>query len=292
MRRLAVCVSVVAAVAVAAPQAQSTGQRFLWTVTQPGAPTSYLLGSVHVLTPAYYPLSPAIERAFKDAKVLIVETDIDELSSPSTMLAVAQRAMFTDGRTLDDAIGAELYEKVAARAKRAGFPEPAIRRMKPWMVAVTLMMPAITGDGFSPEHGVDRHFFNRAKASGMERRALETVLYQFDRFNEMAMPLQEQLLRSVLADLEKQTSDVKTIADAWARGDTRAIEKALQGALVDSPKLYDRLLVERNRNWVAPVEQCFQSKTACFVVVGAAHLVGPDSLVNMLKAKGYQVEQQ
>ena len=63
-------------------------------------------------------------------------------------------------------------------------------------------------------------------------------------------------------------------------------------SLERSPELYERLLVERNRNWVAPVEACLKQKTACFVVVGAAHLVGPDSLVALLQKKGYKVEQQ
>jgi uncharacterized protein YbaP (TraB family) len=30
----------------------------------------------------------------------------------------------------------------------------------------------------------------------------------------------------------------------------------------------------------------------CFVVVGAAHLIGPDGLLTLLKKKGYQIEQQ
>jgi hypothetical protein len=61
--------------------------------------------------------------------------------------------------------------------------------------------------------------------------------------------------------------------------------------LRSSPELYDRLLVERNANWVESVETCVKQKTSCFVVVGAAHLVGPDSLVEMLQKKGYKVEQ-
>jgi uncharacterized protein YbaP (TraB family) len=58
-----------------------------------------------------------------------------------------------------------------------------------------------------------------------------------------------------------------------------------------TPEIYDRLLVERNANWVESVEPCVKQKTSCFVVVGAAHLVGPDSLVAMLQKKGYKVEQ-
>ena len=82
MRRFAVCVSLAAAIASAAPAAQAPKKTFLWAVKSAGAPPTYLMGSLHVLTPDYYPLSPAVERAFADSKVLIEEVDIDELTNP------------------------------------------------------------------------------------------------------------------------------------------------------------------------------------------------------------------
>jgi len=55
--------------------------------------------------------------------------------------------------------------------------------------------------------------------------------------------------------------------------------------------VYETLLVGRNRRWVPQIEDCL-SQQKCFVVVGAAHLVGSDGLVAMLRAKGYTVKQQ
>jgi uncharacterized protein YbaP (TraB family) len=100
------------------------------------------------------------------------------------------------------------------------------------------------------------------------------------------------LLRSTIEDLDTQTQNVKTMADAWAKGDTEVLEKLLLGAMKTSPELYKRMLVDRNANWVSAIDTCITNKTPCFVVVGAAHLVGPDSLVAMLQKKGYTVEQQ
>ena len=61
--------------------------------------------------------------------------------------------------------------------------------------------------------------------------------------------------------------------------------------LKQEPQMYERLLVERNRNWLPKLEALFSRPGRAFVVVGAAHLVGPDGLIALLKAKGYQVEQ-
>lgn len=295
MRRVAVLTTCLACVAVSAvPHAQSasTSRHFLWTVRAAAGTPTHLLGSLHVLTPDFYPLAPRIEEAFKKSTVLIEEVDMDELTNPSTLMPLLAKAVYMDGRTLEAAISPDLYKSVVARAERAGVPVLALQRMKPWMAAVSLTAPALKTAGFNAELGIDKHFFDRAKAVGIERRALETVAYQFDRFDEMPAPLQEAMLRSVLVDLDTQLANVKSIADAWARGDTAAIEKDLLAAFLESPALYDRLLVERNRNWVGPVEACVKKGEACFVVVGAAHLIGPQSLVHLLREKGYTVEQQ
>ena len=39
------------------------------------------------------------------------------------------------------------------------------------------------------------------------------------------------------------------------------------------------------------IEALFSRPRPAFVVVGAAHLVGPDGLLQMLTAKGYRIEQ-
>jgi len=278
--------------AVAAPDAQAPRKHFLWAVRHPGAPPTYLMGSLHVLTPEYYPLKPEIEKAFAASKVLIEEVDLDELTNPAMMLSVAGKAMFTDGRTLDQVIAPDLYKLVIARAEKGGLPAIAIQHMKPWMAAVALTAPALKDAGFNADLGVDKYFFDKAKTVGLERRGLETVSYQLDRFDQMSMPEQEAMLKAVIADLDTQLSNVKTLADAWVAGESQTLERLLLGAFLDSPAMYERLLVERNRNWVAPIEQCLQQKQACFVVVGAAHLVGPHSVVALLQKKGYTVEQQ
>lgn len=270
---------------------QAADKRFLWSVTSGDGPRSYLMGSLHVLTPEYYPLHPAIEAAFAASTVLIEEIDLDEVAGPAMVQAVLPKAMLTDGRTLDQVIAPDLYRALVAKAESAGLPLVALRLMKPWMAAMSITMPALQAAGFDPALGLDRHFFALAKTRGIERRGLETVGYQIDRLDQMSAPMQEALLRSSLEEIDTQIAGVKTLAAAWARGDTDVLAAELLGTLREAPGLYERLIVERNRNWVAPVERCLTEKTACFVVVGAAHLVGPHSLVALLAAKGYKVEQ-
>jgi hypothetical protein len=285
-----IAIAIVAVSAVLPVQAQ--GKHFLWKVEAPGGAVAYLLGSLHVLTADSYPLPAAIEKAFAESKTLVEEVDLDEISDPMAMMGALAKAMLTDGQTLDKIIAPSTYADVKKRAEDVGLPMLALDRMKPWLVAVTLMAPTLQAAGFKPEFGVDRHFFDRATARGMKRQALETVAYQLDRFDAMPVPVQEALLKTTIADLDTQVNDVKQMVRAWSAGDAAAVEKLTLTSFKDSPELYKRLLVERNENWVPHVEKCLAGNAGCFIVVGAAHLVGRDGLPALLAKKGMKVTQQ
>lgn len=275
-----------------APVGAQTGRHFMWKVEDKAGTVAYLLGSLHVLTRDMYPLADPINKAFADSKTLVEEVNIDETSDPTLMMAALAKAMLTDGRTLDQIVSKETYAEVKQRAEKAGMPMVALNRMKPWLVAVTLMAPTLQAAGFKAELGIDQHFFDRAKVDNMPREALETLAYQLDRFDQLSPKLQEELLKTTMEDLDTEVTGVKEMATAWSFGNVDAIEKLTLKALQESPELYQRLLVERNNNWVPQVETCLKEKKGCFVVVGAAHLVGPDGLPALLAKKGYKVTQQ
>ena len=96
----------------------------------------------------------------------------------------------------------------------------------------------------------------------------------------------------MLADIDSQVSNVETMIGAWRTGDTAALEKLLTEGTDEAPEIRERLLVERNRNWIPHIEKCLAAGERCFVVVGAAHLVGSDSVVDLLQKAGYKVEQR
>jgi uncharacterized protein len=273
-------------------QAQSAPRHFLWRVTSPQGNEAFLLGSVHVLSKSFYPLSPAIDEAFAASKTLVEEIDLDEMNDPKTMMGLVGKAMLPDGQTLDQVISPETYAAVRARANAHGLPTPMLLRMKPWMAAVALTAAEISKAGFDNKLGIDQHFFDRAKAIGMPRRALETAGYQFDRLDGLSATLQEASLKAMLADVDAQALNIETLATAWRGGDVATLERLLMEGFADAPEIAERLLYERNRNWVEPVERCLAENARCFIVVGAAHLVGPRSLVELLRERKHTVVQQ
>jgi uncharacterized protein YbaP (TraB family) len=51
-------------------------------------------------------------------------------------------------------------------------------------------------------------------------------------------------------------------------------------------------LGRRNIDWVNKIEEMMSEDKNILVIVGAGHLVGPDSVVALLKEKGYRVKQK
>jgi len=292
-RRVAwVCASLLAIAGYAAPAAQAPGKHFLWKVTSPDSHEAYLLGSVHVLSKSFYPLSPVIDQAFAASKTLVEEIDLDEMNDPGTMAGLMGKAMLPAGQTLDQVVSKETYAAVQKRAEANGLPVQMLQHMKPWIVAVMLTAAEITKAGFDPALGIDRHFFDRGKKTGMPLRALETAAYQFDRLDGLSDSLQEAALTAMLADIDAQANNIEKLATAWRAGDAKTVEGLLMEGFTDAPEIAERLLFERNRNWVAPIERCLSEDAHCFVVVGAAHLAGPKSVVDLLRARRHTVVQQ
>lgn len=263
---------------------------FAWKVTgRQGA--IYLVGSVHLLSKDSYPLSTALETAYKDSDLLVEEVDMADLTGPASQMAMLQRGMQPSGTPIEKVLSPGTLTLLNKKAADLGLPIEALKQFKPWMIALTIEAMQWQKAGFDPQLGLDMHFFERAKQDGKDVQGLETVEYQISRFDEMSPELQDHLLAETLKELDTEQASMAKLMAAWKSGDAPAVERIVLKDLQQEPQLYQRLLVERNRNWMPKLDALFARPTRAFVVVGSAHLVGPDGLLAMLKAKGYKVEQ-
>jgi uncharacterized protein YbaP (TraB family) len=286
MKKLALALALV----LAAPL-HAAPRNFMWKATK-GQGVLYLVGSVHMLTKDYYPLSAELESAFKGSDLVVEEVDLAEMLSPVSQFALLQRGMLPSSTSLEKSLTPATYALLSTRVTAAGMPMEALQRLKPWMIALTLEALEWQKAGLDPDLGLDKHFFDRAHVDGKLVQGLETAEYQISRFDEMTMAQQDRMLAETLKDLETETADVTKLANAWKAGDAPTVERIVLADLKSDPVMYQRLLVERNRNWLPKVEALFNRRGSAFVIVGAAHIVGPDGLVAMLRARGYTVEQQ
>jgi len=271
-------------------QTYADAHSFLWKASN-RQNAVYLVGSVHMLTKAYYPLSPTLEAAFKESDLLVEEVDLAELLAPTAQFQMLSRGMLPSNQTLDKVVSPSTLALVNKRVDTLGLPIEALMRFKPWSLALMMLGVEWQKAGFDAELGLDKHFYDRAQADGKAVQGFETADYQISRFDEMTMDQQDRLLAESLKELDTEKASVIALANAWKAGDIATVERVVLHDLKQDPQMYQRLLVERNRNWWPKLEALFNRRGHAFVVVGAAHLVGADGLIAMLRSKGYTVEQ-
>jgi uncharacterized protein len=290
MRRLLARRALIVALALFVVARAAEAKSFAWKATK-GNGVVYLIGSIHVLTADFYPLNPALEAAFKDADLLVEEVDMAEMLDPTAQLRVLSRGMLLGDQSLENILSPStlaLVRKVTGDLGAAGQP---LMRFKPWMLAIALQGLELQKAGYDPELGLDKHFYDQAKSAGKSVQGLETADYQISVFDGMTMEQQDRMLAQTLKELETELASVGKLADAWKGGDAATVERIVQSELKAEPQMYQRLLVDRNKAWLPKIEALFNRSGHAVVVVGAAHLVGPDGVLAMLRAKGYTVEQ-
>ncbi len=259
----------------------------LWEVSRDGA-SIYLLGSVHVLRPESYPLNEALYEAFDAAEVVAFEVDLGAAMEAATMMMA--RGMFQGGETLRTALPPDVYDDLASHLAALGMPIQAMAPMKPWLVGMTLNALSLQQAGFDAELGVDMHFYQRGVTQGKRVVGLETMEDQINVFDGLTPAQQVEFLRGTLEEMDGAAEQMEEIATVWATGDIERLSEMMNESLRDQPELAEKLLLERNRNWIPQIEELLAGDEPAIVIVGLGHMMGEGSVTELLSARGYTVE--
>jgi uncharacterized protein YbaP (TraB family) len=286
----AIAIAIQAVLVAVLVDAQAASRNFIWRVSDKQN-AIYLVGSIHMLTKDYYPLNPALDAAFKSSDLLVEEADLGEMLGADAQFSVLLRGKLPADQSLDKVLSPATYAQVSKHVTDHGLPMELMKQFKPWMLALMLETAEWEKAGFDPNLGLDKHFYDRAQTDGKPVQGLETADYQISLFDGMTAEQQDRLLADTLKEIQTEMSNVTKLTDAWKSGDAPTVERIVLADLKQDPVMYRRLLVERNQAWLPKLEALFGRTGHAFVVVGAAHLVGPDGLLAMLRSKGYSVEQ-
>ena len=271
------------------PSAGSTDRGLFWKVEKEGR-TSYLLGTVHAWKREWLPLNPTIEKAFADSKTLAVELDAAKMD----MANAVQRMMLSGDDTLEARLGKSLYEQTKTGAAKLQVPEAAIAKIKPWGAMLVLAATKLQQLGFSSDAGIDNYLIQKATAAGKRVIELESGDQQLAMMDGLSARLQNAMLREFLSNMDGTPQIISDIVSAWKRGDADAAYKLNQKGLSDPEakrEFDDKFLYQRDVAMTRKVEELLRQPGPHFIAVGSLHLVGPKSIVEQLKAKGYRVEQ-
>jgi uncharacterized protein YbaP (TraB family) len=270
----------------AAARAPVVAHPALWEVSDPDT-TIYLFGTIHLLPQDVQWRTPKFDQAVSGAQELVVETLIDEKNPAKLMQAMASIGFAQGLPPLVDRVPPAKRAALLAAVKSSGFPPQALDRMKTWTAAFILLGNKFRQLGLSG--GVEGVLKSSFSAEGKPVGELETNLEQLSFFDKLPEAAQRSLLEGAIEQNQSMDQEFAGMLKAWAKGDVQGIARTFDRDLSGSPPLQQTLIRERNANWSRWIEQRLARPGAVMIAVGAGHLAGKDSVLEMLRKDGYKV---
>ena len=251
----------------------------------------WLLGSVHVLPPDLKWRTPRIDKAFKSAGTLYLETPVDAPAQAAIADIVTQYGYNPPGVALSGLLGPADRARLVHACAKFNIDPAAMDRTRPWLAATQLSVAQVLGQGQAAYAGVDQVLDQDAKAQHKARAYFETSEQQIRFLADLPPEVELQYFISTLRDLESEDQVVGRLDDAWARGDMKTLTRELTAELNDAgPQVYAALIRDRNERWADEIDHMMKGSGKIFITVGAAHLIGDDGVPALLRKKGYTVE--
>jgi uncharacterized protein YbaP (TraB family) len=274
------------------------GKGIFWKIEKDGLPASWLLGTMHVTDPRVLAMPEAARTAYAEAATIVVESDeiADEKKAGAAIMARPDLTMFTDGKSITDFLDKEDTEKLTEGLKSRGLSLAAVARMKPWMIASFVALPACeiarkaAGAAF-----LDQRLAKDALAEGKTLKGLETLIEQISALDSLPVEPQIQgLVQTVeLGDMLKDV--IETMSQLYLAGDTGMIMPMMRAAAPetdDGAEAYadfeKRIITDRNHTMAERAAPILAGGNV-FVAVGALHLAGPEGVVELLRKDGFTV---
>lgn len=260
----------------------------VWVVKD-GDSEMAIFGSVHLLPPGLAWRPMALDAALRGAEDLWFELPVGPAAEQETARIAAANGLLPPDRSLFSLLAPRDAERLMRVAAAYGVDKATLARMEPWLAEVALAGAAYRKAGADTRHGVE-HVLNGAAAPRVRRESLETPAEQIALFDQASLADQLASLAQTVKELEEDPQGFMTLVRAWLAGDMGLIEReALAPLRKASPRLYERLVTDRNARWTKALDARLKGKGRTVVVVGVGHLVGPGSLPARLRALGYSV---
>lgn len=265
-------------------------KNFLWKASG-DKNTVYILGSIHLLKRESAALKPIVQEVFSKSKRLVLEIDLVREGPAKFQQLLMQKGIDPEGKQLEQQLSQETYALTAKRASDLGVDLKILAPFKPWVVALTMVVMQLQKLGYDPNLGIDHQLARRAKQADKPVDGLETAEFQIDIFSRLTASEQDMFLRQSLLEMDQLEKSVDDLVAVWNSGDVARGEQLFLESMRAYPELKAKLIDERNRSWIGQIEQFLKQDDNILVVVGSAHLVGKGGVIEILKARGYDLEQ-
>ena len=261
--------------------AQVKKDALLWEIkSKDGKSTSYLYGTMHLMDAKLFSFPKKLEKTLLKSDVLCMEiASINPNLSPD--------ALFMKDKTLTDVFNQNQLDSIYRWAEKALLMnkeqfDTNFKNAKPFMLMQFIMQASLPTNTKSYE----REFEALATEKKLQLNGLETVDQQLSLFDGFSYKEQAEMVMGSLRDEEKSKKSFDDMQQIYL---TQNLEElyAFMKRESDSPISNSRAFLEnRNQNWIPKMKEMMKTQTV-FFAVGAAHLAGPEGIIELLIKEGY-----
>ncbi|MCV9966058.1 TraB/GumN family protein [Pararhizobium sp. BT-229] len=275
------------------------GKGTFWKIEKDGIAPSYLLGTMHVTDPRVLAMPKGASEAYETATTVVVESDeiVNDRKAAAALLMQPGLTMFTDGKSIKDFLKPEETEKLAAGLKQRGIPLTLVAKMKPWMIASFVALPACemsrkaAGASF-----LDKKLAEDALKQGKTLKGLETLVEQLTAMDALPVKFHLDALIETLALGDTVADVMETTTELYLSEDIGMIlplmkvvsdEKSPSDG-TDYADFEQRIVIDRNRTMATRAKPILDGG-GVFMAVGALHLPGDEGVIELLRKDGFKI---
>ncbi len=277
----------------------------LFRVTDGDGHEMYLFGTIHVGDKRINAAADRVAPYLDGCGALAVEFDIVayEKDYQAQMRDMAQ-FVYTDGTDVSDHMPPELFDRASALLKKAKLRPGLMKSYNLSMWSQLVEQAAlITTSDLDFSGGMDRRLIQYCYDRKIEVRDVESPELQYGLMASFSDELNLLLIENTLDNLDTYGESVGELYELWTQGDYEKIRAYLEAENEEEEEGFteaqialledynDRMLTRRNLGMRDRALEWLKAGDKVFFAVGAAHLVGEDGLVELLRAEGCTVEQ-
>ncbi len=250
----------------------------------------FLFGTVHLLPTDVSWQKDDMKAVFDEAGTVFFELDNSGQANLDIVILTQQLGLLSGGNQLSERLDPYQLKLLEAVCHNGDVPLAVLDTMKPWLASEMLTIIAAQAAGLSADLSPDETLKNRATRQKKNVLYLDDAETQIRASADLPDYVQMDLFIESMERYNSLGDELKTIASSWAKGDVNTLRVVGANSLKEkSPELYEALIVKRNENWTRQFLKFLDESGTGFAAIGMGHLLGDDSLQNMLRDQGYTV---
>ena len=261
----------------------------LWEVSDADT-TIYLFGTIHLLPDDLQWRTPTFDQAVASSQQLVVETIVNQQDLQSIRNAEFQLRFGKKLPPIAQRVPPAKLPLLRKAIAKSGIPEKMLDQMDTWLAAISLLGVQFQELGLKGSHGPEEILRQQFLSANKPIGELESNVEQFGYFDRLPESAQRSLLEGAIEPAAMASQEFAQMLGPWGRGDVKRIGATFNKEFKDSPELKQALLIQRNAHWAKWIEQRMAQPGTIMVAVGAGHLAGDSSVLEILKRDGYRIK--